>query len=441
MGAPALDPPETVLGQLQRGLGRAHLAATRGGAGEGEWLHCVSHDPRWDRQLEERAAYYAKLGLELCVDVTPVGEAVRSGDPRRWDGGLAADVLMEMAVRGRADALQALRAELRHDGWLAALTALERAREYGRNILTPSDLNALAGRPADELRVAIERAGHLPWREWATTMSSIASLLDEAGFAESPRPEAAKPDTSMTTNELLAIAEPRNGVKVARVLAQRKDAASIAAMIEAARGSDRDAALAACRALGALGHTGLLEHLDEVFGSPNPAPPRRHRGVARYLDGLSPDHTLPRARVWLSKGGYAAVAAERILAREALAEDRSLVETTLGVALDDGAVYRACSMVEALESIGDRRSTELLVQTFERIPYSWARPRVLRALAASRSDALAALAREALWDCDEEAREVAAVHAPREMRERLAQLADDGLEAEGVRDAARAGLG
>ncbi len=413
------------------------------GVGKDELLRCVLHDPRWDRQLEERAAYYGKLGIALRVDVEPVANAVRGGDARDWQGGLAADVLMEMAVRGRRDALRALREELRHEGWLLALGALDNAeQEYGRKLLEPDDLHMVAARPAEELKPLFFDHAHLPWRQWAATVPSLAALLEEEGAAEppSPRPEAPKPDTSMSTAELLSIAEPRNGAKVARVLAQRRDAESIAAMEEAARGSDRDPRLAAFRALGAQGHTGLLDHVTELLESEAPERSRvRGAGLLRYLEALPADETLPRAREWLSKTGRVAMAAAHILARHARAEDRALVEATLASALDDGAIYRACSMVEALTCIEDPRSTDVLVQTFERIPYAWARPRVLRALAACRSEALDALATEALWDSDEEARELGAELAPltQRVRERLEEIRDDALEEERVRAAAR----
>ena len=443
MGDDALDPPETLLGQLQRGLGRGYLASTRGGVGKDELLHCIVHDPRWDRQVEERATYYAKLAIELRVDVEPIASAVRAGDPRDWEGGLAADVLMGMAVRGREDALEALREELRHDGWLLALAALDDAeQEYGRKLLEPDDLHLVAGRPAEELKPLFFNHAHLPWRQWAATVPSLEALLEEEGAAEPPslRPDAPKPDTSMSTAELLRIAEPRNGVKVARVLAQRRDADSIAAMEEAARGSDHNPRLAAFRALGAQGHPGLLDHVTELLETKAPELSRlRGADLLRYLEALPADESLPRARDWLSKSGRAAIAAEHILARHARAEDRVVVEATLARALDDEAIYRACSMVEALTGIEDPRSTDVLVQTFERIPYSWARPRVLRALAACRSEALGALATEALWDSDEEAREVAAEEAPltQQVQERLEEIGDDALEEERVRAAAQ----
>ena len=68
-----LDPPETLRGQLQRGLGRGYLHVQRHGLDHGAdhevLLHCILYDPRWDRQVEERASYYAGLALllDLCV--------------------------------------------------------------------------------------------------------------------------------------------------------------------------------------------------------------------------------------------------------------------------------------------------------------------------------------------------------------------------------------
>ncbi|RLB48200.1 MAG: hypothetical protein DRJ42_23770 [Deltaproteobacteria bacterium] len=439
----AIAGSETLLGQLQRGRGRGYLAAIRAGGGEAELLTCIVHDPRWDQQLEERASYYGRLAVELGLSVDPIAKAVREGDPHDGIGGLPADVLMEMALRGRTDALRALREELRHDGWLSALEALVYAEhEYGRQLLEFDDIGVVAGRDADELKPLFFNHALLPWREWASSQSRLRTLLEEVNAAEKPAPQppAPNPDTAMSTSELLAIAEPRNGVKVARLLTQRSDEDSIAAMVEAARGADRIQRLAAFRALGAQGNPVLLEEASLLLESDPGGPSRgRRMPILSYLEALPSDETLPRARGWLDHHGGAAIAAEGILALHAHDGDRELVEATLSRALDDDSIYRACSMVKALTVIADPASAPLLVQVFERIPYSWARPRVLRALHASGAKAGQRLACEALWDCDMEARELAAEITPLNdsARARLEGMAADSFEEERVRSAAQ----
>lgn len=442
MAATDNSPPDTLLGQLQRGLGRGYLAVLRARRGADELLACIAEDPRWDRQVEERAAFYAKLALELEVPVAPIATAMAGGE----DGYLAADVLAEMAVRGRGDALTALRGGLRESDWLTALEALDRAeQEYGEALVRPEDLSSVAAREPGELRNAISNSG-LPWRRWAAGEPRLRGLLEEANMARDPGPPAATrhPDTAMSTAELLSIAEPRNGMKVAGVLSDRRDAESIAALVDAAQGDDRNQRLAAYRALGAQGNTDLLEHvasrLEADPGGPSHGAARPP--MLRYLESLPAELTLPLARAWVGQSTGAASAAQHILARHALPEDRDLVERTLNAALDQGTIYEACSMVEALEAIADPRSAPLLISVFERIQYSWGRPRVLRALVAAGAESVTELAHEALWDCEEEARELGAQHSAdtASARSRLAEMAEDRFERERVCTAARTRL-
>jgi len=432
-----LDPPTTLLGQLQRGLGRGQLTPRRTKAGASELVHCVTHDPRWDRQVEERAGYYAQLAVLLVVEVDSFAAAVRAGDPERGDGSLASDVLMEMALRGRADALSALRAELRHEGWLLALESLANGEErHGRSLIGDDDLRVVAGRDAASLRSAVRTQGALPWCRWAERASALASFLAPDSAAPG-RPPLRALDPQMSTEDLLAIDDPGQWSRVAELLTPRTDAGSVALMLDAARSGARTAQLAACQVLGRQSRQDLLDEFRAMWADPG-FDRRRMAPVLRYLEALPPEVTLPHAREWQTREGAAATASDAILARHAEPEDRAPIETSLSSALAEQAMYRACSMVEALGVIGDDRSTDILVAAFERSPYSWIRHRVLDALAGCDSDALDALATEALWDCDLKAREVGATSSPETpaCRGRLREIERDPLEEREVRDAA-----
>ncbi|NOY94738.1 MAG: hypothetical protein GXP55_26470 [Deltaproteobacteria bacterium] len=439
----ALDSPETLLGQLQRGLGRGFLASMRGRVGKDELLNCVLHDPRSDPQLEERASYYAKLAIESELAVEAVAKAVRAANAETVCAGLPAEVLMEMAVRGRNDALVALREELRQDGWLQAVLVMNHAEhQYGHPLMESDDITSIAGRDAEELERIVVNLAHLPWQHWATSEPRLQTVMLAAHTEHKPslRLPAGKPDTAMSTSALLRIAEPRNAVRVVRVLAQRTDAASVATMIAAGRGMDSNQRLAGLGALGAQAHTGLLEYAAEVLeAAAGRARDVRTPAMLRYLEALPPEATLPRARQWLNQVGRASVAAEHILARHARTEDRELVESSLANALEDDATFRACSMVDALTVIADSRSAEVLVQTFERLGYSRARPRVLRALERCCPEAVANLAIEALWDCESEARRRGAhmTLITEETSARLREIQGDMFEDERTRIAAR----
>lgn len=74
-----LAPPETLQGQLQRGRGAGYREALRRPAREVEALifACLTGDPRWDQQVEERASYYAGLLLHFESDLSPLETLLR----------------------------------------------------------------------------------------------------------------------------------------------------------------------------------------------------------------------------------------------------------------------------------------------------------------------------------------------------------------------------
>lgn len=65
------------------------------------------HDPRWDRQVESRASYYALLWRELELPVAPLHEHVVAAETdESLNPALAADVLQRLAALGVPDALR-----------------------------------------------------------------------------------------------------------------------------------------------------------------------------------------------------------------------------------------------------------------------------------------------------------------------------------------------
>jgi hypothetical protein len=66
--------PTSLLGQLQRGRGQGYIRALEADRTEvhAALIQCITHDPRWDSQLESRAWYYAELMLRTNFDdLTP----------------------------------------------------------------------------------------------------------------------------------------------------------------------------------------------------------------------------------------------------------------------------------------------------------------------------------------------------------------------------------
>ncbi|WP_125778405.1 hypothetical protein [Antribacter gilvus] len=98
---PGLAPASSDLGLLQRGRGNGwRRAAESVRHGRDHLLACVADDPRWDRQVEHRATYYATLAIRLSLPATEVCVLVDGTE----DGWLAESVLEAMAEHGDTDA-------------------------------------------------------------------------------------------------------------------------------------------------------------------------------------------------------------------------------------------------------------------------------------------------------------------------------------------------
>lgn len=74
-----LADPESLLGLLQRGRGKGYLAALEA-APDTVWpllFECSTHDPRCEREWEDRAEYYAPLMAATHYEYSDVWKAAR----------------------------------------------------------------------------------------------------------------------------------------------------------------------------------------------------------------------------------------------------------------------------------------------------------------------------------------------------------------------------
>lgn len=380
--------PQTLLQLLRSGRGDGYRAALSASATD-EVIACVLDDPRWDRQVESRDAYYANLLIALNADVQPLVDRIASaGDAADESAlGLPIGVLAQMARRQHA----------------AAASGLARCIDVVEAASEPTELERI--------------------RTWKAHLSSasVPELLRAAN-----RPGPIRP----IVDELL-----------------RLDArATDQALRSAARdGSPRQRAVA----LQVLGTQGCVDYLDDAkqFLAEQTEESTKSDDVilrisfVRYLVALDPELTLPLARDWLSTRWPLSHAAEEIFSRRATPADRRALEVVGEAALAAGEMYRLCSMLEGLARIGDE-SLPLRIQAYAQAPYSLARSRALVALRPhAQSDAVAEILIEALWDCQSEARAIACAAAPLTdslAARRLIELGADVFEETNVRRAAAA---
>lgn len=426
-----LDSPDTVLGQLQRGQGRGYLAA-REAKDVDALLHCIHFDPRWDRQVEQREMYYARLAIELDVRVSDIASRFDEDDELN----LTAEVLVELGERGVPEAFGALRAALRSPNWRAAARALNFAQmDSDEPLVNKADLSALVDH--DELRELVWKTAE--WRMWAEMEPRLQPMLrQDAGPAETKarRQAAPKPDTSMSTEELLSIVCRENLKRVSNVLTQRRDGRSLNALRTAGKSGTEFQRIAALTVFGRHGDASLLESCIVQIQSDPMSMIRTV--ILRYLSALPAEHTLPVARRSFGQPKLAGIAASRILAQHAEAEDREAVEAQLLSFVEQEHLYGVSNMAGALGVIGSSDSTEILKRTFETVPYAYVRQHLIHALHICAPAQAVELAPDALFDSDDATRLWATQHTRRDLttQERLVEMAEDEFEWGYIREAA-----
>lgn len=445
-------PHDTRLGQLQRGRGAGFLAALADrGAARDEVLRCVLADPRVDALLETRGAYYADLATRLRVDVEPIVRAARDDEES-----LAVDVLAELAARGQPAATRLLvEPEREPEAAAAVLSILVQHDEWATQNLRLPAAAFLAERLAarGELEHEVEMHGEF-WTRWRQSIECVerafvdaaARAASEAALAPGPLEDLGR----LATEELLARAG-RGACdrQRARALLESRDSASERALLAGLVGTSHEAPLLALAAdtLGSWGDLRLLASAETTFartdldfsGVANAVERQRRSALLQYVHALPVATTLPLARAWWPRGGFLRVAAGVLLRRRAEACDRGWLEDHVLRMAGPGS-QDTLAEIEALVHIGDARSLPALIAVAERATHSYARLNALRGIAAHARDARAQDAlHEALWDCEDEAVELACKRA--ELREartraRIAELVAAPLACESVQAAA-----
>ncbi|ACY98428.1 MULTISPECIES: hypothetical protein [Thermomonospora] len=413
MNRVVIESADTLHGQLQRGLGRgARRAADHKGAGD-LVFDCIRRDPRWDRQVEARGLYYARLVVDLELPAAPIGEFLlepSGGD--EWRGRLALEVLTELVRLSRREAAAALRT-CAEEGelWFEAVDALiglgDPALAEGLDELVVSrcdepDLDWLITDPDNPVL-----------QQWARRRPQIAAALRRrregtagAGKARPAWEEDGGDRTARSDSELLDLARRR----------------------------DDDGAVAAIFELGRRRTPALLDLAEELL-------PQRHGrwegALCRALREYG-SQALPRARAWARAHTGCAEIALCILAQHGTRQDIPILMAELEAAVARRSWGAAAGPVEGLGRLRAGEAVPLLKRIWTESAYSYLRPRVLVALTRTAPHTAESYAVEALWDCEDDTRRVAASAAPftDETRLRLHRLRSDPAEDRQVRAAA-----
>jgi hypothetical protein len=229
---------------LQRGRGAGFLRAL---GEEARIVHllllrCITHDPRWDSQVEDRSDYYARLCIATGMSLEPLERHLReTPDGREGVTSLAVSTLGRMAALGNGEATDVLREYVAYGPlWAYALDLLAELSD-------PSALEGLAevvcarfetGKAMDDnlhYNIFATRETLKPlWQEWSETYPGIARLVGEVQeiYRGYERPQSWPDLRSASIDELLAAADVSNRRQVEKILLSRLKHADVSKYVD-----------------------------------------------------------------------------------------------------------------------------------------------------------------------------------------------------------------
>jgi hypothetical protein len=426
----------TLLGLLQRGRGKGYrdALAISGASAAAALVECVTNDPRTDRQIESRDEYYGRCAFAIDLDISPIETllfATTDHQDRDEDRtGLPLGTLGWMARLGRRDALVVVRRYI-EVGW---------SWEWAIGDLawpTPVGLDGLDEVVSSRCNSIEELARAFPWRldavwaEWKRINPRFAEAFALQREWRREQEERRRALRELSTEELLARRE-------ISVLRDRTSAADKQVLHEAARGDADQMRHDALKVLGWQRDMNVFDAAEaELRRNPDRDWPPNAGSMALWdLMKVAP---IARVRGWLGENGRPGELALHMVALWPTEGDAPLLRSALDDFADDDLLYGVCDVVDGLAKLRDRDAVPQLELIFAETTYSYLRHRAARALAAISTTFAEGLALECLWDCEEQTRTVGCATSSwtsSEARQRLAELAADGLQARRIRSTA-----
>ena len=171
---------------LRQGRGAGFLAALDAGRrAVNDLLDCVLNDPRWDRQVEARDDYYARLLLATGADIDVLRQRIAQEDDEREEADfwLPIGVLAEMCHRGDPSARTAVDEGVEAGTlWRACLDALDAVggSDLIEQVVSAASIQTLIDRVGiDDIADAVSVVA-APWKKWAD-MYRLCSIIDAIG--------------------------------------------------------------------------------------------------------------------------------------------------------------------------------------------------------------------------------------------------------------------
>jgi hypothetical protein len=451
---PAGTPAGDLLAQLRSGHGEGarRALAARGDAARAEVItaldSCVLRDPRAVPATESRSLYYARLYLRLDAGLDSLAAHLLCDDDWNDDDadrtGLPLTVLGDLAMAGRADAVDLLRryADEGRD-WTLALEQLARlgdsAAMHGMLEL------ALERGDDDELYECVRRTtGMRPWRIWGFQEPRMRAIVEKVDLDwwrwELSRGKGTTRAEAPTVDQVLSEAaeSPRRSFVCGRRLASVATSAHRGLILSTAWSGAAGARIAALRYLGDVGDPALLDLAESALASETPAPVRQ--AVVQAVGALRTGEAVARARAWLGRDGALGDVAVRILAGAGEPADGPALIAALRRCRPAGDRFTLIDLVDGVGRLGLTEALEPVRGVYRASPYAGLRSRAVDTLARIEPDFTATTAVDCLWDCEAETRLVAVDWADTHVdgvTDKLRELAADPVENDEVRQAAR----
>lgn len=448
-------PPDSILGQLQRGRGLGFLRVLEAPRSEAQRMlsHCILNDPRIDSQCEDRADYYAILALVLELPLNLLAVHLRT-----HGGG---DVDEDRKARLTIQTLRALAKRSCKPAAEILLEHVEQAEDWSSNV---ADLVASGDRDV-QLRLAgiiecrfptVESLHHaLDWEffendEWRTLsrLSPRIGKVMELPNSRTPSRDAAavtrRETEGMNARQLLELARDRKRMGLRHSMENAVRPGDMEFLKSQVVMNDREVAATALWGIARLATPDLFDWLRDTYTAhPDMWSPIRVACI-RAMTALPPETTLPLGRLWLNRDDWhLRRMAEDLLAAHASAEDLPLLSETLREALagEPETSYRICNLAKAIGNLSGIGRVPELQLAFETVRHSCARWSIAPALRTTDPDGFRDnFSFECLWDCESAVRRegISSISTNTlKVRDRLWELTSDPYEDEDVRDAAR----
>lgn len=481
-----LADPESLLGMLQRGRGKGYLLALETPP-EQVWpllIECVTNDPRLDKQLEEREAFYAPL-----ISATGMGlEALRSHlkdhdstDERPdWMLGARAMGIIELGITlttlaflaesGNGEAIAILREYVAYGRrWPQVVQELHAAEVLDgideaiyRRIRSDQDVRTRfvkkvkedwdwycrhdeETRPGSGLLLPICE----PWKTFCEKNPDLAGCFARIGinYDHPPAPPEKMTEAevkALSLDGMFACVDGSTKARFAWFLPEKVSAGDEELLLKHASSHDKYRMMLAFRG---LGHVGTQKAF-EVLKSYIEAAENADRDVRSYayhaVETLPPELTLETARVWFqSDQHHLQIPAGGILAQHATLDDVPMLiealRTPETIRCEDFRLYDTLSALALFDGIGPIPELETVFCEVACCFYRYDAAVAMDVTAPVHFQSEYAF--ECLWDCHHETRALGCKTVPLAIPRvlgRLQELAADENESDDVREAAQA---